>query len=76
MRIAGETGLDIYRPLIPQARTALKPHGLLALEIGHGQRVAITDLLGGWNNVSFINDLQLIPRVVLARKPANLDSIR
>ena len=66
---AGETGLDIYRRLVPQAFSALKPNGLLALEIGHGQREHLTQLLAGWNDVSFVNDLQQIPRVVLARKP-------
>jgi release factor glutamine methyltransferase len=66
---AGETGLDIYRRLIPQALRALKPTGLIALEIGHGQRDPLTHLLAGWNDVSFINDLQQIPRVALARKP-------
>jgi release factor glutamine methyltransferase len=73
---AGETGLDIYRRLIPLAHSALKPLGLLALEIGHGQQTALAALLRPWGNVSFINDLQLIPRVALARKPANFDSIR
>ena len=68
---AGETGLDIYRRLIPQAHNALKPTGLLALEIGHGQRADLTALLADWQNVSFINDLQQIPRVALARKPAD-----
>ncbi|WP_353064787.1 peptide chain release factor N(5)-glutamine methyltransferase [Tunturibacter psychrotolerans] len=66
---AGETGLDIYRRLIPQAKSALKPNGLLALEIGHGQRDSLTNLLTGWNDISFVNDLQQIPRVALARKP-------
>ena len=66
---AGPTGLDIYRRLIPQARAALKPNGLLALEIGHGQTNAIAELLAGWHDVRFVNDLQQIPRVVLARKP-------
>jgi release factor glutamine methyltransferase len=66
---AGETGLDIYRRLIPQAMRALKPNGLLALEIGHGQHESLTRLLAGWNDISFVNDLQQIPRVVLARKP-------
>lgn len=66
---AGETGLDIYRRLIPQAHKALKQNGLLALEIGHGQQTALTELLSGWQSVSFIDDLQHIPRVVLARKP-------
>jgi release factor glutamine methyltransferase len=67
---AGETGLDIYRRLIPQAHKALKPNGLLALEIGHDQQHAIAALLGTWHNLSFINDLQQIPRVALAQKPA------
>lgn len=66
---AGETGLDIYRRLIPEALSALKPNGLLALEIGHGQRDLLTNLLAGWDDISFVNDLQQIPRVALARKP-------
>jgi release factor glutamine methyltransferase len=67
---AGETGLDVYRRLVPQAHNALKPNGLLALEIGHGQQDAIASLLQTWHNVSFVNDLQRIPRVALARRPA------
>jgi len=66
---AGADGLEIYRRLIPQARAALKPNGLLALEIGHDQRDAIAALLTGWNNLRFVEDLQRIPRVALARKP-------
>jgi release factor glutamine methyltransferase len=73
---AGETGLDIYRRLIPQALSALKPTGLLALEIGHGQREPITRLLAGWNDISFVNDLQQIPRVALARKPNSFNAER
>jgi release factor glutamine methyltransferase len=67
---AGETGLDIYRRLIPQAHTALKPNGLLALEIGHDQQNAVAALLQTWHNLSFVNDLQRIPRVALAQRPA------
>ena len=63
---AGPDGLAIYRRLIPQARAALIPGGLLALEIGHGQREAIADLLTSWSAVRFVDDLQGIPRVVLA----------
>jgi len=65
---AGETGLDIYRRLVPQAHNALKPNGLLALEIGHGQQIALTELLASWQGVSFVEDLQGIPRVALARR--------
>ena len=66
---AGATGLDIYRRLIPQAHASLKSGGLLALEIGHDQRDAIAALLADWRDIRFVNDLQQIPRVALARKP-------
>jgi release factor glutamine methyltransferase len=65
---AGPSGLDIYRRLIPQAHAALKSNGLLALEIGHGQREAVGALLANWKDLTFIADLQEIPRVALARK--------
>lgn len=73
---AGETGLDIYRRLIPEAQDALKPDGLLALEIGHGQQTAIASLLETWRKVSFIKDFQQVPRLALARRPANPIAIR
>jgi release factor glutamine methyltransferase len=66
---AGHDGLDIYRRLIPQARAALRSNGLLALEIGHNQREAIASLLSDWGQLRFLDDLQQIPRVALARKP-------
>ena len=66
---AGPDGLDIYRRLIPQARAALQHNGLLALEIGHGQSEAIASLLSGWKELRFLDDLQHIPRIALARKP-------
>lgn len=70
---AGVEGLDVYRRLIPQAYSALKPNGVLALEIGHGQREGLASLLDIWNDVSFVDDLQQIPRVALARRPATPD---
>jgi release factor glutamine methyltransferase len=66
---AGPSGLDIYERLIPQAWTALKPQGWLLMEIGHGQRDALAQLLSQWNDVSFVDDLQQIPRVAIARRP-------
>ena len=66
---AGVEGLDIYTRLIPQALPLLKRGGLLALEIGYGQRDAIADLLAAWDEVEFVADLQGIPRVALARCP-------
>ncbi len=70
---AGADGLDIYRRLLPQALIHLKVGGLLALEIGHGQREAIESLLDGWHQVEVLPDLQQIPRVVLARRPHEAD---
>lgn len=66
---AGPDGLDIYARLIPEAYAALAPGGLLALEFGHGQREALASLLRAWKDVEFLDDLQQIPRVALARRP-------
>jgi release factor glutamine methyltransferase len=63
---AGDDGLEIYRMLIPQAFDKLKSGGLLALEIGHGQRDAIAAMLSDWHSVEFLADLQGVPRVALA----------
>lgn len=64
---AGPGGLDICRRLIPQAREALQPGGLLALEIGHGQREPLASMLAAWRSLTFLDDLQHIPRVALAQ---------
>jgi release factor glutamine methyltransferase len=65
---AGPTGLEIYQRLIPQAAKVLKSGGWLMLEIGYGQSSALQRLLGDWTDVSFLNDLQGIPRVVVAKR--------
>lgn len=66
---AGASGLDVYRRLIPQAAERLRPGGLLAMELGYGQRDSVADLLAGWEDVRFLDDLRGIPRVVLAHRP-------
>ena len=66
---AGDSGLDIYRRLIPQAFDLLRPGGLLALEIGFGQRQSLVGLLSDWKNIQFLDDYASIPRVVLATHP-------
>ena len=65
---AGPDGLDIYRRLILAAYAALVPGGLLLLEIGFGQRVAVVALLAaaGFESIEAFPDLQSIPRVVCA----------
>jgi release factor glutamine methyltransferase len=66
---AGPTGLEVYERLIPQAREALNPGGWLLMEIGHGQRDALADLLRDWDGVEFVPDLQGILRVAIAQLP-------
>jgi release factor glutamine methyltransferase len=65
---AGPSGLEIYEQLIPQARETLTPGGWLILEIGYGQRDAVSALLREWADLNFQNDLQGIPRVAAARR--------
>ncbi len=65
---AGPTGLEAYQRLIPEAQAVLAPRGWLLLEIGHGQRDVLAELLAVWDQVHFVNDLQGIPRVAIARR--------
>ncbi|HEV2021770.1 MAG TPA: HemK/PrmC family methyltransferase [Terriglobales bacterium] len=64
---AGESGMEVYRQLIPQARERLEPGGWLVIEIGFSMEAAVRDLLAGWQEVRVTHDLQGIPRVVAAR---------
>ena len=41
----GETGTEIYAPLIAQAATLLKPGGILVLELGHNSAEHVSRLL-------------------------------
>ena len=61
---AGPDGLDAFRQLIPQARTCLKPGGLVALEHGFDQAPAVRDLLtaAGFSGVATRADLAGQPR--------------
>ena len=67
---AGEHGLDVIRPLIDQAHSALKPGGWLAMEIGYSMRDAVLELLYPtmWEQTRVVPDLQGIPRVIAAQK--------
>jgi release factor glutamine methyltransferase len=65
---AGPSGFDIYERLIPQAERVLKQDGWLLMEIGFGQQQRIAEMLSGWNDLSFVPDLQGIPRVACARR--------
>jgi release factor glutamine methyltransferase len=67
---AGETGTDIYAPLIAQAAMLLKPGGILVLELGHNSAEHVSRLLGAaeWSDVTITNDLAGIARVASAQR--------
>jgi release factor glutamine methyltransferase len=65
---AGESGLEVYRRLVPQAREVLKPGGWLVVEIGFSQATAVHELVQDWAEVRVTPDLQGILRVVAAKK--------
>jgi len=69
---SGPTGLEIYRRLIPQARTRLKTGGWLVMEIGYSLEAEVSALLTPpeWSDLRVHPDLQGIPRVLAARAAA------
>ncbi len=66
----GESGLEIYERLIPQSALRLKPEGRLLLEVGAGMRDPVVGLLssGGFSVDAVLDDLQGIPRCIIARR--------
>ncbi len=66
----GESGLEIYSRLIPEASSRLAFGGFLLLESGAGQAGRIRALAeaAGLSVEWVLNDLQEIPRCVVARK--------
>jgi release factor glutamine methyltransferase len=67
---AGPTGLKVIERLIPQAEKTLVSGGWLVMEISGTIVKGVKRLLTGWDDVQIVNDLQGIPRVVAAQKPA------
>lgn len=67
---AGPTGLEVIERLVPAAAATLKPGGWLVLEISGTITQSVRRLLEGWSEVTLTNDLQGIPRIAAARKPA------
>ena len=66
----GEDGLDFYRQLANQCQHYLKPHGLVAFEVGYDQADEVKCLLdatGLYSEIAFVADLSGINRVVTAR---------
>jgi len=66
----GETGLDVYRRLIPEAGARLTTNGFLMLEAGAGQAAEVSSMIRQENLalVEIIDDLQGIPRCIVAQR--------
>lgn len=64
----GESGTEMYAPLVAQAATLLRPGGSLVLELGHDSADHVSRLLAEaeWSGVTITNDLAGIPRVASA----------
>jgi release factor glutamine methyltransferase len=64
----GETGTEIYVPLITQAVMLLKAGGILVLELGYSSAERVSRLLAApeWTSVAVAKDLAGIPRVASA----------
>lgn len=66
----GETGTEIYAPLVTQAGALLRPGGVLVLELGHTSAAHVSNLLASheWTDVTITHDLAGIPRVASAAR--------
>lgn len=69
---AGDTGLEVYRRMIPEVPPRLAPGGYLILELGSGQADHVAGLAESEGFVvdRILEDLQGIPRCLVARKPS------
>jgi len=70
--VAGPTGYEVYRVLVPLAHGLLRGGGWLLLELGEGQDATVRELAAavGFAEITVRPDLQGIPRVLQALKPA------
>jgi len=66
----GETGPEMYAPLIVQAAMLLKPGGILVLELGYNSAEHVSRLLDTpeWSDIAITDDLAGIQRVASARR--------
>ena len=67
----GEDGLLLYRKIVSEAVSFLKPGGKLLLELGTGEADAVSDLLydSGFRKQVIRNDIAGIQRMILAVRP-------
>jgi release factor glutamine methyltransferase len=68
--VGGIDGLDFIRQLVRESSHILPPGGVLMMEIGAGQAAAVAALFDSdeWGSPEFREDLQAIPRVVIAAR--------
>jgi release factor glutamine methyltransferase len=66
----GESGIDVYRRLIPSAAVRVKPGGRLIFETGTGMAPALMSMVreAGLTVEAVLDDLQAIPRCIVARR--------
>ena len=66
----GMSGLEVYRRLVPEVPSRLSTEGYLLLEVGAGQAQQVGQLVEstGLRLQMTLNDLQGIPRCLVARK--------
>ena len=64
---AGDSGLEIYARLIAGAEAAMRPGGVLLMELGYRSLDAVRQmLLAHWTNTEVSSDLAGLPRVIRA----------
>ena len=69
--VAGPLGTEVHRRIAEGVREKLKPGGWLLMEMGAGQRAALTEILGQtglFGEIRFRADLAGLDRVVIARR--------
>jgi len=67
----GQSGMEFYQRLVPEASSRLKPGGYLLIESGVGQAMEIGKLIKqkGLSLRMTLKDLQGIPRCLIGEKP-------
>jgi release factor glutamine methyltransferase len=66
---AGDTGFEIYRRLITQARSVIRPGGRLLMELGYRSLEGVREMLADiWIEIEVISDLAGLPRVIGATR--------
>jgi len=67
----GDDGLDCIRSILQQAPNILADHGMLAMEIGHGQAGHVWDMvnkIGRYERIEFARDTADVERALVAHK--------